>query len=67
MRVERFEPEPTIGWDRLRTEFVHELRWWSLAEIGAAVDTRFAPAALHDLIVQLRTDGIPVRPIDTGV
>jgi 8-oxo-dGTP pyrophosphatase MutT (NUDIX family) len=28
VRVERFEPVPTIGWDRMRAEHVYELRWW---------------------------------------
>jgi len=35
-RVDRFDPVPDIGWDALRDEFVHELRWWSLDQIGAA-------------------------------
>lgn len=67
VRVDPFEPCPTIGWERLRAEFVHELRWWTVAEIAAATDTRFAPRALYPLLCQLLDDGVPARPIDTGV
>jgi ADP-ribose pyrophosphatase YjhB (NUDIX family) len=67
VRTGRFEPVPTIGWDLMRAEHVHELRWWSIAEIGAAVDTLFAPRALFRLVSELVANGVPARPIDTGI
>lgn len=67
VRVERFEPQPTIGWDGLRAEYVHEIRWWSVTEIGAATDTLFAPRSLHRLVSDLLSDGVPTRPVDTGI
>lgn len=67
VRIGRFDPEPTIGWDRLRAEFVHEIRWWSVPEIGAANDTLFSPRSLHRLVLDLLSQGAPPRPIDTGI
>ena len=67
VRMGRFEPEPTIGWDRLNQEFVFEMRWWSLDEIAAASSTRFAPRRLAQLYGRLLVDGPPASPLDTGV
>jgi len=67
VRLERFDPEPEIGWDRMRAEFVHELRWWSVDEIERAVTTRFAPRRLGSLLRSVLTDGPPMTPIDTGI
>jgi 8-oxo-dGTP diphosphatase len=83
VRVDRFEPEPTIGWDALRAEYVHEIRWWSLDElaeastpVSTAVSTavggppgqvRFAPRRLATLVRELVDLGPPPTPIDTGV
>ena len=75
VRVERFEPVPTIGWDALRAEHVHEIRWWSLDELtrasadieGPPGDVRFAPRRLAALIRELLVGGPPSVPIDTGV
>ena len=35
----RFEPRPQLSWDELRAERLHEIRWWTLAEVEAATDT----------------------------
>jgi ADP-ribose pyrophosphatase YjhB (NUDIX family) len=68
VRLPRFEPVPQIGWEAMRAEFVHEIRWWSLDEIAAASPTRyFAPRRLASLARQLLDGGPPMRPIDTGV
>jgi ADP-ribose pyrophosphatase YjhB (NUDIX family) len=67
VRLSRFDPVPTIGWERMRAEFVHEMRWWSLDEITAATTTRFAPGRLADLYRTLLADGPPESPVDTGV
>ena len=67
VRTPRFQPEPTIGWEAMRAEYVHEMRWWSLAEIEQAADLLFAPRRLAELFHQLISDGPPVAPIETGV
>jgi len=75
VRVDRFDPEPTIGWDRLRAEFVHEIRWWSLDELAEVPtdlelrpdEIRFAPRRLADLVRDLLDAGPPGMPIDTGI
>lgn len=66
VRVDRFEPEPTIGWDRLRDEHVHELRWWSIPEVRAATSVEFAPRALGRPADDLVDRGAHTVPIDTG-
>lgn len=66
VRLARFEPQPAIGWDRMRDEYVHEARWWTLDEIIAASHLRFAPAALGALLGDVLRDGPPARPIETG-
>jgi ADP-ribose pyrophosphatase YjhB (NUDIX family) len=67
VRMPRFEPHPTIGWERLRAEFVHEMSWWSLDDILGAGGVRFAPRRLAELLAQLLGDGPPSVPLDTGV
>jgi 8-oxo-dGTP diphosphatase len=67
VRVAHFDPEPEIGWEALRDELVHELRWWTLDEIASATDVRFAPRRLAELARVLLTDGPPATPIDTGL
>lgn len=70
VRLPRFEPHPTIGWERMRAEYVHELRWWPPGEIEratAAQSVRFAPKRLGRLVRGLLDDGPPIVPIDTGV
>lgn len=75
VRVDSFEPAPQIGWDGLRAEHVHELRWWSPPELGGVStaleihpgDTRFAPRGLARFVQQLLDDGPPATPIDVGI
>ncbi|MEJ7800271.1 MAG: NUDIX domain-containing protein [Ilumatobacter sp.] len=66
VHLDRFEPEPEIGWERMRAEGVHEIRWWSLDDLATS-DLLFAPRALHRLLTQLVADGAPSEPVDTGV
>jgi 8-oxo-dGTP pyrophosphatase MutT (NUDIX family) len=76
VRCRRFDPAPEIGWEQLRAEYVHEIKWWTLAEIQAATlddtgvtddrPTLFAPRRLGDLLAQLSTNGPPSSPINTG-
>lgn len=67
VRAAHFDPVPVIGWERMREEFVHDMRWWSLDEIVASVDLRFAPRGLGELYGRLLADGPPAEPIDAGV
>lgn len=66
VRTGFFDPDPAIGWDRMRTEFVHELRWFSRPELGAE-PTRLAPSALPELLARLQNDGVPPVPPDAGL
>jgi len=67
VRIDRFEPVPTIGWDLMRAEHVHELRWWSVSEIRSAASTMFVPRSLGRLVTDLIEVGPPTEPVDTGV
>jgi len=63
----RFDPEPALGWDQMRAEFVHEFRWWSIDDVISATHLRFAPKLLGEMTASLLADGPPDSPIDTGV
>ncbi|MEM1333204.1 MAG: NUDIX domain-containing protein [Actinomycetota bacterium] len=67
----RFEPRPGLSWEQLRSERMHELRWWTIAEIVAATGrddgVLMAPRRLGELLTRLRDEGVPTSPIDTGV
>lgn len=69
VRVPGFEPQPRLSWEQLRSERVHELRWWTLPELVAAeaAHVRFAPRRLPALLTALLADGPPPAPIDAGV
>lgn len=66
---ERFTPTPSMSWEELRDERLHELRWWTIDEIAAAtrIGVRFAPGRLGELMADLAEHGPPPAPIDTGV
>ena len=75
VRIDRFEPAPTIGWEAMRAEHVHEVRWWTLDELVQVPtdvevwpgQVRFSPRRLASLVRHLLDDGPPPTPIDTGV
>ena len=66
---------PEIGWERLRAEYVHEIRWWRIDEILEMTaeesteerPTEFAPRRLGEFMLQLMCRGIPDPPIDVGI
>lgn len=62
-RTERFEPSPELAPAQLEAEGLHEIRWWSLADLTAGEAT-FAPRALPDLMSRLRLEGVPSAPIE---
>jgi 8-oxo-dGTP pyrophosphatase MutT (NUDIX family) len=66
VRVPAGEPRPHLSWEQLRAEHVHELRWWTLAEIAAS-DAHFVPAALAAHLRSLLRDGAPAVPVDVGI
>jgi 8-oxo-dGTP pyrophosphatase MutT (NUDIX family) len=65
VRVPHFDPVPEIGWERMRAEFVHDARWWTLDEVERST-VLFAPAALGVHLRRLLQEGPPERPIDVG-
>jgi 8-oxo-dGTP diphosphatase len=67
LRVVPFEIAPALGWEALRSEGVHEIRWWTLAEIGAASDVVFAPRQLHEHLSRLLRSGAGASVVDVGI
>jgi 8-oxo-dGTP diphosphatase len=68
--AERFAPAPALGWEQLRREYVHEIRWWDDAELISADHVMFIPQRLPlllpDLRAMMRTGQWPIEPLDTG-
>jgi TDG/mug DNA glycosylase family protein len=63
LRVEEHDPAPTVD---LEAEAVHEVRWWTLAELEAADET-LVPERLAHFVRQLLEQGAPAKVIDVGV
>jgi 8-oxo-dGTP pyrophosphatase MutT (NUDIX family) len=66
VRVASFEPRPLLSKTQLASEGVHELRWWTLAELVDS-DANFAPTRIVRFLRQLLEEGPPEAPIDVGV
>jgi 8-oxo-dGTP diphosphatase len=66
---QRFDPAPTLSWEQLRAERLHELRWWHIDEVSAATTDGvwFSPRRLAPLLRDLIDHGPPTTPLDTGV
>ncbi len=67
IRVPPFEIRPVLSREALLQEGVTDIRWWPLAEVGAAHDVLFAPRLLHEYLGRLLRDGPPSTPLDVGV
>jgi len=76
VRTEHFDPEPSIGWEQMRAERVHEMRWWTIDEVrsqsarvaaGEHGVVGFAPIALAELLDDFNDHGIPRSPVVTGI
>jgi 8-oxo-dGTP pyrophosphatase MutT (NUDIX family) len=69
VRTPSFTPAPTLTWEQLLAERVHELRWWTVGELAAAGrdGVVFAPRLLPELVAALVRDGPPDAPVDIDV
>ena len=63
MRVDEHEPVPTID---LAAEHVHEIRWWTLAELEHTQEV-LVPRSLPQRLRELLEHGPPSAPIDVGI
>ena len=68
VRTSSFVPRPTMSWEQLMAEHVHELRWWSIEELLEAgrQGVRFAPRELPALVAAVVADGPPGTPLVIG-
>jgi ADP-ribose pyrophosphatase YjhB (NUDIX family) len=57
-----FEPAPQFTWEELRAEHVHEIRWWTRAELRTT-DEQLVPTDLVHLLDDLSAHGPPPKPI----
>lgn len=60
---DEFEPDPELDWDRLRSEYLHEIRWWGHHELLDS-PVRFVPLDLARLVTDIVEFGPPTAPID---
>jgi hypothetical protein len=65
--ADRFDPRPAVGWDVLRSEYLHEIRWWAVDELGERTDIVWVPGDLPRLLADLERHGTPSEPIEVGV
>lgn len=65
--ADRFDPRPAVGWDVLRSEYLHEIRWWAVDELGERTDIVWVPGDLPRLLADLELHGTPSEPIEVGV
>lgn len=61
-----FEPRPRLTTEQLRAEYVTDLRWFGVEELGSS-GLALAPRRLPELLADLVAHGPPDTPIDTGV
>jgi 8-oxo-dGTP diphosphatase len=66
VRCPSFNARPQLSWEQMNAEYVYELRWWTVDELGAG-DVHFVPQELHTLVAALLIDGPPNEPIDVSV
>jgi 8-oxo-dGTP diphosphatase len=66
VRTAAFDPRPQLSDEELRAEYVHELRWWTPADLTDDA-ARFAPGRLPQLLAPIRRGEIGETPIDAGV
>lgn len=59
-----FVIKPRWTWQQLRDEHIHEIRWWSLDEIGQELSVTFVPQHLYRYVKDLLANGPPITPFD---
>ena len=62
IRTDHFTPAGSLTAEEFRAENVHEMRWWTQAEL-ADHGERFAPRNLPDLLRQVLASGPPTTPL----
>ena len=63
VRTPSFEPRPRLTWEQMQAERVHELRWWTPAELAAAdTDVVFAPVGYRSWSPRWRRPAHRRRP-----
>ena len=63
VRTARFTPAPALTEEQLRSEYLVDLRWWSLAELREEPETTFfAPLHLPKLVHDVLVLGVPDEP-----
>jgi len=67
VRATRPSDPPSLTPAELRAEGLTGSRWWSLDELRAPHDHRFAPSRLPALFGGLIANGPPAEPLDAGV
>lgn len=60
-RCEGAEPHRG-GWQALEHELIDDIRWWTLAELGATADLVFPPG-LADLLPEILAGAYPAEPL----
>jgi TDG/mug DNA glycosylase family protein len=63
VHVDEHEPAPTID---LAAEHVHDVRWWTLAELEET-EEQLVPRSLPRQLSELLEHGPPTAPIDVGI
>ena len=66
VRVDSPELAPQFTREQLEGEGLHDIRWWTLAELEGS-EAVFAPRRLPELVRDLLGAGPPAHPIDAGV
>lgn len=75
VHTHRFEAMPAIGWEQMRAEGVHEMRWWTVQEISSQADrvaagdaaaVGFMPMSFATLLRSLIDGVVPPEPLFTG-
>jgi 8-oxo-dGTP diphosphatase len=57
-----FDPAPTLSWEQMNSEGVHELRWWTPHEVASS-EAMFAPRTFPDMLAGFLADGPPAEPL----
>lgn len=62
-----FDIAPALDDEALRAEYIHEIRWWDVDDIGADRTSTFVPRHLHRHLTSVISEGPPPIPIPVEV